>query len=77
MSKLKRETKETRTVADVRIGSGAAKVETGDRFLTHMVETLARYSGVDIDLEASGDLRHPCHQGTPRVNSSTCTNFSF
>ena len=58
MSKLKRETKETRIVADVRIGSGTAKVETGDQFLTHMVETLARYAGVDIELQASGDLRH-------------------
>jgi imidazoleglycerol-phosphate dehydratase len=58
MSNLKRETKETRIVADVRIGSGTAKVETGDRFLTHMVETLARYAGLDIELEATGDLRH-------------------
>jgi imidazoleglycerol-phosphate dehydratase len=58
MSKLKRETKETRIVADVRIGSGAAKVTTDDRFLAHMVETLARYGGLDVQLEATGDLRH-------------------
>jgi imidazoleglycerol-phosphate dehydratase len=58
MSKLKRETKETHIVADVRIGSGTAEVSTGDQFLTHMVETLARYAGLDIQLEATGDLRH-------------------
>jgi imidazoleglycerol-phosphate dehydratase len=58
MSKLKRETKETQIVADVRIGTGEAKVEVDDRFLSHMVETLARYSGVDIELQATGDLRH-------------------
>ena len=58
MSNLKRETKETRITADVRIGAGTARVETGDRFLTHMVGTLARYAGLDIDLEATGDLRH-------------------
>jgi imidazoleglycerol-phosphate dehydratase len=58
MSNLKRETKETRIRAGVRIGTGTAKVETGDRFLTHMVETLARYAGLDIELEATGDLRH-------------------
>jgi len=58
MSKLKRETKETQIVADVRIGSGAANVTTDEQFLTHMVVTLAKYSGVDIDLEAAGDLRH-------------------
>jgi imidazoleglycerol-phosphate dehydratase len=58
MSKLKRETKETRIVADVRIGKGEAKVTIDDRFLAHMVETLARYAGLDIDIEATGDLRH-------------------
>jgi len=58
MSKLKRETKETRIVADVRIGTGIANVDVDDRFLAHMVETLARYSGIDIELKATGDLRH-------------------
>jgi imidazoleglycerol-phosphate dehydratase len=58
VSKLRRETKETRIVADVRIGSGTAKVDTGDRFLTHMVETLAHYGGLDIEVDATGDLRH-------------------
>ena len=58
MSKLKRETRETRIVADVRIGSGEARVDIDDRFLAHMVETLARYASLDIDLEGTGDLRH-------------------
>jgi len=58
MSKLERKTKETQIVADVRVGSGASNVEIGDRFLAHMVETLARYSALDIDIEAMGDLRH-------------------
>lgn len=58
MSKLKRETRETRIVADVRRGTGVADVNTDDRFLTHMVETLARYAALDVTLEATGDLRH-------------------
>jgi imidazoleglycerol-phosphate dehydratase len=58
MSKLKRETKETRIVAEVRFGSGEAKVDIGDRFLAHMVETLARYASLDIEIEATSDLRH-------------------
>ena len=58
MSKLKRETKETRIVADVRVGKGEASVDIDDRFLAHMVETLARYASLDIDIEATGDLRH-------------------
>ncbi len=58
MSKLKRETKETQIVADVRIGTGQARVDVDDRFLAHMVETLARYASLDVELEARGDLRH-------------------
>ena len=58
MSKLKRETKETQIVAEVRIGTGLSNVDIDDRFLAHMVETLARYAGLDIDLKAKGDLRH-------------------
>jgi len=58
MSKLKRETGETRIVCEVRKGTGSASVAVGDRFLAHMVETLARYAALDISLEATGDLRH-------------------
>ena len=58
MSKLARQTKETTIVAEVRIGAGEADVRSGDRFLAHMVETLARYAGLDVTLEATGDLRH-------------------
>ena len=58
MSKLKRETKETQIVAEVRIGTGLSNVDVDDRFLAHMVETLARYAGLAINLKATGDLRH-------------------
>jgi imidazoleglycerol-phosphate dehydratase len=58
MSKLHRETKETTIVANIRPGTGIANVQISDRFLAHMVETLARYSSLDIDIEAEGDLRH-------------------
>ena len=58
MSKLKRETRETQVVCEVRKGTGAVDVRVGDRFLAHMVETLARYAGLDVTLEAAGDLRH-------------------
>lgn len=58
MSKLKRTTKETQIVVDVRVGSGKANIDVEDGFLAHMVETLARYAGLDIDLEATGDLEH-------------------
>lgn len=58
MSKLERETKETTIVAEVRIGSGPSAVSIADRFLEHMVETLARYASLEIEMTATGDLRH-------------------
>lgn len=58
MSRLKRETKETRIDVRVEAGSGASDVETDEPFLTHMVETLARYAGLELRLRATGDLRH-------------------
>ena len=58
MSKLKRETRETRIACDVRKGTGSTQVTVEDRFLAHMVETLARYASLDVVLEARGDLRH-------------------
>ena len=58
MSRLRRQTKETQIEVDVRIGSGRANVDVADGFLKHMVETLARYSGLDIELTATGDLKH-------------------
>jgi len=58
MTRLKRETKETSVRVSVSRTGGEIRAVTGDRFLTHMLETLARYSGLGLDLEASGDLRH-------------------
>lgn len=58
MSKLQRETRETQILCQVRRGTGEARVQIADRFLSHMVETLARYAALDIMIEAVGDLRH-------------------
>jgi len=58
MSTLERATRETRIEASVRRGAGEAAVDTDNRFLTHMVETLARYAGLDVRLTARGDLPH-------------------
>jgi imidazoleglycerol-phosphate dehydratase len=58
MTELVRETRETRISLEVDRGRGKAKVATGVPFLDHMVVTLARYSSLDIRLEATGDLTH-------------------
>src|SRR5690349_25024487 len=58
MSAIVRETSETRIRVEITPGSGRAAVATGLPFLDHMLVTFARYSGLDISIEASGDLRH-------------------
>jgi len=58
MTVVVRETRETRVRTELQPGSGAAAVATGDKFLDHMLGTLARYSGLDLSVEARGDLRH-------------------
>lgn len=58
MSRIERETNETRIVLRVERGEGDAVVDTGDAFLDHMLETLARYAALDLEVDAVGDLRH-------------------
>ena len=58
MTKLRRETRETRISIDVSRSGGPIEVTTDDAFLTHMLETLARYAGLGLTLEATGDMRH-------------------
>lgn len=60
MIRIQRDTRET----DVRVGlelgegEGSARVQTPVPFLTHMLETLVRYAGLELEVEASGDLEH-------------------
>jgi imidazoleglycerol-phosphate dehydratase len=57
-TRLTRDTKETSIQVSLTLAPGESRVATGDRFLTHMLETLARCAGVTLALEAKGDLRH-------------------
>ena len=62
MSTLTRQTGETRVRLSLERSAssdaGAEGIATGDRFLDHMLATFARYSGLRLAVEASGDLRH-------------------
>lgn len=58
MSIVVRETKETTIRCEVVRGRGVATVSTGQAFLDHMLVTFARYSGLDLNLQAKGDLPH-------------------
>lgn len=61
MSTIVRETSETRVRVALRggvAGQSGTTVNTGARFLDHMLVTLARYSGLDLRVDAEGDLPH-------------------
>lgn len=58
MTSITRETNETQIRVEVTRGSGTADVDTGIRFLDHMLVTLARYAGLDFRVHARGDLKH-------------------
>ena len=56
--KVERRTNETEITVEVARGTGKAAIKTGVKFLDHMMITLARYSGLDVTVEAAGDLKH-------------------
>ena len=58
MTAVVRETKETTIRCELTRGTGRATVSTGQQFLDHMLVTFARYSGLDVAIEATGDLPH-------------------
>ncbi|HEX7118405.1 MAG TPA: imidazoleglycerol-phosphate dehydratase [Longimicrobiales bacterium] len=62
MSDIIRETGETRVHVRLDPFAGAegykTAIATGEPFLDHMLNTLARYAGWGLEVEAEGDLRH-------------------
>jgi imidazoleglycerol-phosphate dehydratase len=56
-STIKRETKETSIAISLAIeGKGTYDINTGIRFLDHMLELLAKHGGFDLKVKAVGDL---------------------
>jgi imidazoleglycerol-phosphate dehydratase len=58
MTVVTRETRETTIRCELTLGTGQATVTTGKPFLDHMLATFARYSGLDLNLQATSDLPH-------------------
>jgi imidazoleglycerol-phosphate dehydratase len=57
-----RETKETRIKVSVDVdGSGKSQISTGIGFFDHMLESFAKHSAMDINVEAAGDLHIDQH----------------
>lgn len=83
MNEIRRETRETNIRIAVAPGSGVAAVATGERFLDHMMRTVARYGFLDLEIEATGDLRHHLIEdvaitfGTAirRITASECARY--
>ncbi len=58
MTQVIRETRETKIRMSLVQLAGESRSNTGVPFLDHMMITFARYAGLTLDLEATGDLPH-------------------
>ena len=59
IARIERVTRETQIEMEIDLdGSGTFDVKCDIQFLKHMVETLSRYSGIDIRMRATGDNDH-------------------
>lgn len=83
MITVERKTSETSVRVAMAIGTGRADIRTGVPFLDHMMTALARYSGLDLTIEATGDLRHhliedvalTVGEALRRVLPATCARY--
>jgi len=68
MIELKRETKETniRIKLDIN-GTGKSIIDTGIGFFDHMLETLAKHSGIDLEVYCKGDIYVDYHHSIEDV----------
>jgi len=58
-AKVSRTTKETDINIDLNLdGSGKPEIDTGFKFMDHMLVLLTRHSGIDLTVKATGDLSH-------------------
>jgi imidazoleglycerol-phosphate dehydratase len=65
---IKRKTKETDIAVTINLdGTGKSDVATGIGFFDHMLDLLARHSGIDIAVKADGDLHVDHHHTTEDV----------
>ena len=57
MAKVTRNTKETQISVELNLdGNGKGNINTGLSFFDHMLDQIARHSGVDLTIQVNGDL---------------------
>ena len=62
VAEVARKTKETQIALTLNLdGQGQAEISTGVGFFDHMLDLLARHSGVDLTVKATGDLHVDDH----------------
>jgi len=68
MTEITRETKETRIQIKVDVkGNGKSTISTGIGFFDHMLETLAKHSGIDMEIFCDGDIDVDFHHSVEDV----------
>jgi imidazoleglycerol-phosphate dehydratase len=61
-AEIQRDTKETQVKVAVDLdGRGEARLASGIPFMDHMLDQLARHGGLDLDVNAKGDLQIDAH----------------
>ncbi len=61
-AQIQRKTKETQISASVNLdGSGDSSIETGIGFFDHVLDALQKHGGLDLNVEAKGDLHIDAH----------------
>lgn len=58
MTVVHRRSNETQIRVALTAGTGVATVQTDNAFLDHMLVAFARYAGVDLNVQATGDMSH-------------------
>jgi imidazoleglycerol-phosphate dehydratase len=59
---ITRKTNETEITVDVGLdGAGTARISTGIGFFDHMLDQIARHSGIDLEVKAKGDIHIDMH----------------
>ena len=58
---VKRQTKETTIAITLNLDGGKTAIDVPSGFLSHMLETLARHSGIGLNVKATGDVHVDMH----------------